>query len=122
MWQRGAVALIAFIALAPDADAGQVEIGHQLARDHCSRCHVVEADNRFSGISSTPSFMMMVDHLDDWQDRFATFYARLPHPSVIFVDGIDPPTDQPPSVVPIELSLDDVEAILAYAKTLQTAE
>lgn len=83
---------------------------------------MVEADNRFSGISSTPSFMMMVDHLDDWQDRFATFYARLPHPSVIFIEGIDPPTDQPPSVVPIELSLDDVEAILAYARTLRSAE
>jgi len=99
--------------------AGDVAKGHDLAVAHCARCHVVSDKNRFSGISSTPSFMLLVDALPDWRERFETFYARRPHPVHVRVKGNSPLTDLPPNAMPFEIELDDVQDILAYVETLK---
>jgi len=103
----------------PAKAAGDVAKGHDLAVTHCARCHVVSEKNRFSGISSTPSFMLLVNALADWEERFETFYARRPHPVHVRVKGNKPLTDLPPNAAPFEIELSDVEHILAYARTLK---
>lgn len=117
---RTALAAGMTLAICSGAEAGPVEDGRELAVVHCARCHVVDEQNKFSGISSTPSFMLLVDAFDDWRERFETFFVRRPHPAVVRIEGIDPLTDLPPNAAPIEMKLEDVEAILAYAETLRT--
>lgn len=107
------------LATVTPALADQVADGYRLSVEHCARCHVVEEKNRFSGISSTPSFMLLVNALDDWRERFETFFVRRPHPAVVRVEGTERLTDLPPNAAPIHLALDDVAAILAYAETLK---
>lgn len=94
--------------------AGNAKMGHELVRKHCVRCHIVDESNRFTGISSTPSFKTLITALPDWLHRFETFYARNPHPSIIRIEGIAPPTAQASANRPVYLSQSDVEAILAY--------
>jgi mono/diheme cytochrome c family protein len=111
--------LAALPAIVCDAmAAGDVAKGHDLATAHCARCHVVSDKNRFTGISSTPSFMLLVNALADWEERFETFYARRPHPVHVRVKGHKPLTELPPNAAPFEIELSDVEDILAYARTL----
>ncbi|HEX2255791.1 MAG TPA: hypothetical protein VHG92_03650, partial [Afifellaceae bacterium] len=90
----------------------------ELAEQHCIRCHVVRDDSPFSGIASTPSFRLLVTALPDWQERFETFYQRRPHPAVVRFRGTTPPTEDEPPSVTVNLLLDDVEAILAFAVSL----
>lgn len=113
----GAIAVSAAAAAEPAAGkADRAEKGRLLARQYCARCHVVD-DNGFGGISSTPSFRTLVRNLKDWRERFETFYARLPHPSVIRVKGHAPPTDAPPTTVQIHLDPDDLDTFVAFAET-----
>lgn len=107
-------------AVSTTAAAAGAEHGRELAQRYCSRCHVVSRDNNFSGISSTPSFMMLVNALADWEERFQTFYARRPHPVHVRVKGIAPLTKLPPNATPFDIELADVEAILAYVSGLKT--
>ncbi len=107
------------ITVFAQSDKALVERGYEIAREHCARCHVISDDNRMSGISSTASFPMMVNYLDDWELRFETFFARNPHPAHVRVDGSDPPSDWPTGTVPVEITADDVEALLAYARSLR---
>ncbi len=107
------------ITVFAQSDKALVERGYEIAREHCARCHVISDDNRMSGISSTASFPMMVNYLDDWELRFETFFARNPHPAHVRVDGSDPPSDWPTGTVPVEITADDVEALLAYAHSLR---
>jgi len=99
-----------------------VEKGRAISRLHCSRCHVIDGKKPFGGISSTPSFTLIIKALADWEDRFATFHARRPHPAIVRFKGepIDP--EYPPSSVPIEIDPDDIEAILAFVRTLKKAD
>ena len=99
--------------------AADSEKGRKLSEQHCSRCHVVGDFNPTGGISSTPSFQMMVNNMSDYQDRFRTFYARLPHPSIITVEGIERPTKLPYNAAPIFLKPVEVEHISAFAETLK---
>ena len=46
------------------------QLEHGLSQQHCSSCHVVDTKNLFAGISSTPSFPLLVNELDDWEDVF----------------------------------------------------
>lgn len=94
--------------------------GKELAERHCSRCHVVNPDNRLAGISSTPSFMILIKALDDWQDRFATFHARLPHPAHIRFESDEPRPRNLPATIEAEVILktEDIDAIVAYAREL----
>jgi mono/diheme cytochrome c family protein len=102
------------------ADPALESRGKALSKLHCARCHVVSPDNRMSGISSTPSFMIMVKALSDWRDRFETFYARRPHPAHIRLDTDDErPPDQPATIEEVVLQADDIDAIVAYAQSLE---
>ena len=44
----------------------------------------------------------------------------IPHPSFTQVEGVTPPFDpaRPPHIAPVELTIDDVEAIAAFARTI----
>jgi len=93
--------------------------GEKLARTHCSRCHVVADGNGFSGIGSTPSFRLLVNALSDWRERFETFHARRPHPAVVRFEGVAPLSDDPPTTRTVDLKLDDIPALVAYAASLK---
>jgi len=99
--------------------AGDAVKGEKLALVHCGRCHVVSDRNRFAGIGSTPSFAAMRGRTD-WQVRFRNFFAENPHPSFTQVAGVTPPFDpmKPPHLAPVEITLDDLDAIMAYAASL----
>lgn len=103
------------------ADNGLVKAGKNIAAAHCTRCHVVDDINPHGGISSTPSFRLLVDALDDWRERFETFHARRPHPAIIRFKGYEYEGD-PPTTVPITLQLEDIEALLAYVETLRKSK
>jgi len=104
---------------AKTVSAQSVEDGKSFAQTHCSRCHVIGDYNPNGGISSTPSFQLMVNALKDHEERFDTFYARPPHPAVIQVKGITKLDDLPYNAEPVIMTLDDVENIAAFAKTLR---
>ena len=94
--------------------------GEKLAKLHCSRCHVVADGNAFSGIGSTPSFRLLVNALSDWRERFETFHTRRPHPAVIRFEGVAPLSEDPPTTRTVDLKLDDIPALVAYAALLKT--
>ena len=100
-------------------DTALLEKGERLVRQHCTRCHVVGNLNKYGGIGSTPSFGAMKS-LSDWQDRFATFWSLLPHPSVVQVEGLSPerPKGLLATTKQIFLNMDDVDAIQAYVDTV----
>ena len=102
---------------------GDVSAGAELAALHCGRCHRTSPQGRNIGIGSTPSFMAL-RALADWQERFVVFFALNPHPAFLQVDGISPPFDpeRPSPIVPVELTFDEVEAIQAYAASVQPAD
>ena len=102
----------------PASGAGSAEDGRKIAVQHCSRCHVVPDYNPNGGIGSTPSFRLLSE-LEDGMERFETFYTRRPHPSFVRVPGIEPPTKLPTSLEPVEINLDDIDDIIAYAKRLR---
>lgn len=93
--------------------------GEKLARTHCSRCHVVADGNAFSGIGSTPSFQLLVNALSDWRERFETFHTRRPHPAVVRFEGVTPLSDDPPTTRTVDLKLNDIPALVAYAASLK---
>jgi len=84
---------------------------------------VVDNQTRMSGIGSTPSFAVLRS-LPDWDSRFAAFFALNPHPAFTIIPDVTPAfTAQRPSpIVPITLSLDELEAILAYAASIAAAD
>ena len=104
------------------ADAAETAVtqkGLELSKQHCARCHIVSEKDRFSGISSTPSFKIMIEVLKDWEDRFQTFMARNPHPAHIRLETDGPrPENLPVATHEVILSLDDIEAILAYVEDM----
>ena len=112
------VAVIFQSSPTPAADRLE-ELGRNLSRKHCARCHVIDEKNLFCGISSTPSFSLLVNGLDDWRERFLSFHTRLPHPSVLRFKGepVDPAV--PFATVPMVLEHSDIEALAAYAESLK---
>ncbi|AXI44424.1 cytochrome c [Sulfitobacter sp. SK011] len=102
---------------------GDPVLGETLSLRHCGRCHVINETNRMKGMGQTPSFALMRT-FDDWENRFSTFYVLNPHPSFSQVEGITPPfrAHLPPAIVPVEISQDDLDAILAYAATIKPAD
>lgn len=109
--------------VAPLLLEGDPAFGHEVALAKCIRCHSVDEETRMAGIGSTPSFSVLRS-LPDWQARFSSFYALNPHPSFTIIEGVTPPFDpeRPAPIIPLRLSLDEVEAILAYAATLEPAD
>lgn len=119
--RRPAAALFGVAALCASAGAASAEDvakGRELARQHCTRCHVV-GDLNTMGIGSTPSFQYMVNKLKDYENRFLTFYSLRPHPAFTRIDGLPTLTDIPSPIAPVKLTLEDVEAIAAFAATLK---
>ena len=107
---------------APVIDGNAVE-GARLAQVHCGRCHVVSRENRLNGLGSTPSFMLL-RALADWEERFQAFYVLNPHPAFTQIDGITPPFDpeRPSPIVPVEMTPEDLEAIIAFVTATKAAD
>lgn len=102
---------------------GDAKLGAELSLTLCGRCHVIGEQNRMKGLGSTPSFMVLRT-LGDWEQRFSAFYALNPHPSFTQVEDVSPPFDpmRPPPIAPLELTLDDLEAVMAYVATIDPAD
>lgn len=102
---------------------GDTVAGEALSMRHCGRCHVINETNRMKGMGQTPSFALLRTFAD-WQNRFITFYALNPHPSFSQVSGITPPFELslPPAIVPLEITQDELDSILAYVATIVPAD
>ncbi|WP_137700718.1 cytochrome c family protein [Marimonas lutisalis] len=102
---------------------GSAEVGLVVSRAKCIRCHRVDDENRMSGIGSTPSFAVLRS-LPDWEDRFAAFYVLNPHPSFTVIEGVTLPfpEDRPSPIMPLTMTLEEVEAVLAYVATMAAAD
>ena len=94
--------------------------GREIVRQHCTRCHVVPDMNPYGGIGSTPSFAAM-KWLDDWERRFEVFYTLPPHPALVNIVGVSEARSDalPVFIAEIELQIEDIDAILAFARTLK---
>lgn len=122
MWKTPGLLALSLLAAAPAAEAQvSAENGRRVAEGSCARCHVVGDYNPNGGIGSTPSFQLMVNALDDWEARFRTFHARRPHPAVVRIRGFAYPSEdvRPPNAAPIEIELDDIADLTAFAATLR---
>ena len=102
---------------------GDTEAGARLALVHCGRCHVIDDRNRMGGIGSTPSFEAMRGR-PDWPKLFLAFYAENPHPSFTQVEGVTEPfgPDRQVHIAPVEITLEEIEAITAFVATLAPKE
>lgn len=102
---------------------GNAALGERLALTHCGRCHVVNEKNRQSGIGSTPSFGALRT-FPDWTARFEGFFALNPHPSFTQIADVTPPfpKERPAHIVPVELTQDELDAILAFVTELEPAD
>jgi hypothetical protein len=103
--------------------AGDAQLGHEVSHAKCVRCHAVDEATRGWGIGSTPSFGILRT-MDDWETRFTTFYALNPHPAFTQITGVTEPfpPDLPSPIAPIELSLDEMQALLAYVAGMPPAD
>ncbi len=103
--------------------SGDIVLGEELSVRHCGRCHVVNHATRFSNIGSTPSFAVMRG-FSDWRYRFEAFFALNPHPSFTQVEGVTEPFDisRPSPIVPVEMTLEDLDAILAFVTNMKPAD
>lgn len=96
-----------------------IEAGRKISQAQCARCHVIGDFNPNGGISSTPSFQMMVNALPDWEERFSTFYAHRPHPAAVEIRDAPPLTQSMATMVRVVIDIEDVKAITAFAATLK---
>lgn len=120
MKRRPLLLVLALVATLPSAAqaAGDAKKGRQIAIDHCSRCHVVADYNPHGGIESTPSFRIM-SRRDDYLDRFRNFFERPPHPVVVRVPGVAPPSDDPAFVATFEIQPEQIDDIVAFIEQLR---
>ena len=97
--------------------------GREIVRQHCTRCHVVPDMNPYGGIGSTPSFAAM-KWRDDWEQRFEVFYTLPPHPALVNIVGVseERPESLPVFISEIKLKIEEVDAILAFIRTLETPD
>ena len=74
-------------------------------------------------IGSTPSFALMRT-FPDWQQRFETFFILKPHPAFTQVADVTEPfgSSLPSPIAPIEVTLDEIDAITAYVATIPPAD
>ncbi len=103
----------------PEID-GDAVLGAKLALVHCGRCHVVDHRNPMGGIGSTPSFAAMRAR-PHWVDLFGKYWSENPHPSFTEVVGVTKPFDKThvSHIVPVQITLEEIDAILAFVETLE---
>ena len=113
--------LLAILVLLPhgSAIADDYAPGEKLTLFHCGRCHVINERNKYGSIGSTPSFGALRT-LDDWEARFDAFFTLAPHPAFTQVkDVTEPfPAHRPSPIHPMELTLEDIETIREFARTI----
>jgi hypothetical protein len=58
---------------------------------------------------------------ENWSDLFRAFYVENPHPSFTQVEGVTEPFDanRQVHVAPVEITLDEIEAITAFVATIE---
>ena len=114
----GVVVWMLAVTAAPSVRA-DVDRGRDVAATHCTRCHVVGDINPYGGIESTPSFIGM-KYLADWERRFEEFYVLPPHPAIVRISEVSAARseDRPAFVHEIVLTLQDVDDILDFVRTL----
>ena len=102
---------------------GDAALGEKVSLSQCGRCHVINESNRMNAIGSSPSFRLMRT-FPDWQERFETFFLLKPHPAFTQVaDVTDPfPEHLPSPIAPIEVTLEQIEAITAYVGSIAPAD
>lgn len=102
---------------------GDATLGREVSRVKCARCHAVDDATRMSSIGSSPSFAV-IRGLPDWEGRFATFYVLKPHPAFTMIEGVTPPfpENRPPPMVPLTMTADEVDAVLAYVAAMDPAD
>ena len=124
-WRLTAAALFGAAMLAPFAPVPAQEFarGEKLALVNCGRCHVIGPRNRMGGIGSTPSFPVL-KRIEDWEDRMKAFWTLRPHPSFTQIKGVTEPfpEDRPAHIHPILLTLEELDEIIAYARTVEPAD
>ena len=76
-----------------------------------------------NGIGSTPSFAV-IKALPDWDLRFQAFYVLRPHAAFTQIEDVTPGFDPelPPPIVPVEMTLDDLNDLMAYVATITAAD
>ncbi len=101
------------------ASAEEYAPGEKLTLFNCGRCHVISDRNKYGGIGSTPSFAALRT-LEDWEERFKVFWTENPHPAFTQIDGVTEPfpIDRPSPIHPLTLTLEEIDAIVAYARTI----
>lgn len=127
-YERDGVALFSLplqeeVVVAPVSYDGDPVAGKKLSVLHCARCHAVSEATKMNAIGSTPSFFVLRG-MRDWDMRFAAFYALNPHPAFTQVDEVTPPfpINRPSPMVPVEITLDELDAILAYVSGMTPAD
>ena len=106
------------VAGGPVFAAGDAGRGLKLAQTHCARCHVLPGEDNM-GIGMSPSFKAMVSlDIKDWRKRFTTFYDRRPHPNFTRIRELPQVQQTVPVIVPFELTLKDLDDLMAFVDTL----
>ncbi|PRZ47592.1 hypothetical protein [Tritonibacter scottomollicae] len=102
---------------------GDAEAGQALSLQHCGRCHVVSEQNRMKAIGSTPSFSVLRGFAD-WEERFSAFFVLKPHGAFTQIEDVTAPFDaeRPSPIVPVEMTLDELDSILAYVALMVPAD
>ncbi len=110
----------AVVATETDGDAA---LGEDISLTVCGRCHVVSDKNRMNAIGSSPSFALLRS-FPDWLERFETFYVLKPHAAFTQVNDVTEPfPDHLPSpIAPIEVTLEQIDAIAAYVNSIKPAD
>ena len=103
--------------------SGDMVLGESASLSKCGRCHVVNESNKMNAIGSTPSFALMRS-FPDWQERFETFFILKPHPAFTQVEDVTEPfpDNLPSPIAPIEVTLEEIEAITAYVGSIVPAD
>jgi mono/diheme cytochrome c family protein len=102
---------------------GDPALGKRVSLLQCGRCHVVAPETRMGAIGSTPSFAVLRTFAD-WDARFQSFFALKPHAAFTQVAGVTAPfaIHLPSPIAPIEVTLEELEAIIAYVAGLAPAD
>ena len=97
--------------------------GEKLTFVNCGRCHVIGERNRMGGISSTPSFMA-IRAREGWEENTRSFWALNPHPAFTQIESVTEPfpVNRPSPIHPIRLTLDEVDEIVGYMRSIEPAD